>query len=517
MPKPWMAAISALALLTSACSFGVSHASRHSPGPHPNIVFLLTDDLDAHEVAYMPNLRRLLTDEGVTFSRFYVSVSLCCPSRSSILRGQYSHNTGILTNGSGNGGFETAYRLRLEQSTIGTWLQKAGYKTAYIGKYLNAYPDTAHQNYEPPGWNEFDSAVRGNPYSEYNYTLNQNGRLVRYGNRPDDYGTNVYVGMADEFIRHEKHHPFFIYLNSYAPHGPATPAPQDVNRFPTAKAPRTPAFNVHEAGKPAWLRRLRALRAPGIANIDAAYRLRIRSLQAVDRGVATLIATLRDTHELSNTYFVFSSDNGFHLGQFRLPAGKETAYETDIKVPLIVRGPGVPRHRTCAFLFGNIDLAPTFARLAGTGVPMWVDGRSFAAQLRDPAVDAHPRQAYLVEHWKESRTEHIGRGPTEPPDHDADVESVPVRIVTAAPGVPPPRKDLIPEFHGARTVRYLYVEYVTGERELYDTRTDPYELHNIVDLPADHALVERLHVLVARLEVCSAAVCRRLEDEPLPS
>lgn len=505
----------ALMLLTAGCSFGVSHAGTLRTRRRPNIVFLLTDDLDMHEIAYMPNLRRLITDEGVSFSRFYVSVSLCCPSRSSILRGQYSHNTGILTNGSGNGGFETAYRLGIEQSTIGTWLQKAGYKTAYVGKYLNAYPDTAPQTYVPPGWTEFDSAVGGNPYSEYNYMLNENGRLVRYGGHPDDYGTSVYVDKANTFMRHEDDHPFFVYLNVYAPHQPATPAPQDVDLFPNAKAPRTPAFNdPHEAGKPSWLRRLRPLHDAGLARVDGLYRERIRSLQAVDRGIASMITTLKDTGELSNTYFVFTSDNGVHLGQFRMPAGKETAYDTDIHVPMIVRGPGVPAHSTSPFLFGNIDIAPTFARLAGVTPPSWVDGRSFAAELHDPTVDPYPRQSYLLEHWRESRTEHIGPGPLEPPDLDRDTTGV---FITAEPGVPPPRPDYIPPFEGIRTDRYMYVEYPDGERELYDTRSDPYELHNIAYVPNQKLLVRHFHRLVAQLKVCDGAECRRLEDAPIPA
>jgi arylsulfatase A-like enzyme len=317
--------------------------------------------------------------------------------------------------------------------------------------------------------------------------------------------------MADKFIRKERGKPFFVYLNVYAPHGPATPAPQDVNLFPNAKAPRTPAWNdPSESAKPAWLRRLHMLHAPGVAKIDALYRLRLRSLQAVDRGIARLITTLKDTHQLANTYFVFTSDNGIHLGQFRLPAGKETAYDTDIGVPLIVRGPGVPAHRTCPFVFGNIDLAPTFARLAGASVPAWVDGRSFSTQMHFPAFDPHPRQAYLVEHWKESRTEHFGQGPTEPSDLDTDGP-----VISAAPGVPPPRSDLIPEFHGVRTTKYLYVEYATGERELYDTATDPYELHNVVKFPSEAPLVASLHRLVAGLKVCSGADCRRLENAPV--
>ena len=501
----------ALAVVVASCGPGRSNTSVRVSGKRPNIVFLLTDDLDTQEIAYMPNVRRLLTDEGVTFSHFYVSVSLCCPSRSSILRGQYSHNTGVLTNGSGNGGFETAYRLGIEKSTIGTWMQKAGYRTAYIGKYLNAYPDTAGDHYEPPGWNEFASAVAGTPYSEYDYLLNENTHLVAYRGAPRDYGTSVYVGLADHFIRREHDKPFFIYLNVYAPHGPATPAPQDLHLFPRAKAPRTPAFNdANENGKPPWLLGRHQLSARAIAGLDALFRNRIRSLQAVDRGVANLLDTLRDTHQLANTYFVFSSDNGFHLGQFRLPAGKETAYDTDIRVPLIVRGPDVPRHRVCNFIFGNIDLAPTFARLGDAAVPNFVDGRSFVAQMRDPTVDPHPRHSYLVEHWKESVTEHLGSGPTEPGDLDATQ-----RVITAAPGVPPPRPDLIPEFHGVRTDHYLYVEYPRGVRELYDTDHDPFELHNLVAQPSELKLVARLHTLVGELKACGEAECRRLENEPV--
>jgi arylsulfatase A-like enzyme len=508
--RNWVVAAAGLALLASGCSF--SHASAQPHHRRPNIVFLLTDDLDTSEVAYMPHVRQLLIDEGVSFSRFYVSVSLCCPSRSSILRGQYSHNTGVLTNGSGNGGFETAYRLGIEHSTVGTWLQSGGYKTAYIGKYLNAYPDTVSNTYVPPGWNEFDSAVGGNPYSEYNYTLNENGHLASYGRSPDDYGTDVYVGMAEQFIRREQSKPFFVYLNVYAPHQPATPERQDFSLFPTAKAPRTPAFDeVNESGKPLWLRRLHRFHAAGAAALDGLYRLRLRSLQSVDRGVASLIQTLKDTHQLANTYFVFSSDNGFHLGQFRMPAGKETAYDTDIRVPLIVRGPHVPAHRTCPFLFGNIDIAPTFARIAGVTPPAWVDGRSFAAQLHAPARDARPRQSYLVERWQEARTEHIGSGPLEPPDLDNDADS---GVVTAAPGVPPPRREYIPSFHGVRTPHYLYVEYARF-RELYDTDVDPYELHNLAYVPKEAPLVAHLHALVARLKVCSGAECRRIEDAPV--
>ena len=213
----------------SSCS---SERRSLAPTKHPNIVFLLTDDLDVHEMAYMPHVRQLLTDKGVTFSHYYVSDSLCCPSRTTILRGQYAHNTGVKSNGDLNGGFQTAYKLGIEKSTIGTWLRDAGYRTAYIGKYLNKYPATAKLTYVPPGWDLFASAVGGDPYSEYNYTLNQDSYVSTYGDKPNDYGTTVYVDKAEQFIRRTAGKSFFLYLNVYAPHQPATPAPQDDRDVP---------------------------------------------------------------------------------------------------------------------------------------------------------------------------------------------------------------------------------------------------------------------------------------------
>ena len=473
-------------------------------------MFLLTDDLDSAELSYMPNVRRLLADQGVTFSRYFVSNSLCCPSRSSLLRGQYAHNTGVESNGGLNGGFETAYRLGIEKSTIGTWLHDVGYRTAYIGKYLNRYPDTARQNYVPPGWDVFDSAAAGNPYSEYEYALNENGHVVLYGAQSRDYGTSVYLRQAQRFIKATAGTSFFLYLNVYPPHQPATPAPRDEHRFPDAKAPRTPSFNRSEPGKPTWLRQLPQLGPAGIQSIDALFRDRIRSLQAVDRGVASLIDTLTATGQLANTYFVFSSDNGFHLGEFRMPAGKGTGYDSDIRVPLIVRGPGVPAGRKSDVMIGNIDLAPTLAQLAKVPSPSFVDGRSFASLLQDPAVDSRPRHAYLLEHWEVSRAERVrsGAGPNEPRDLDNK---------SNGKGLPTERPDFVPEYHGVRTDHYLYVEYSPTSRELYATDSDPYELHNLISEPADAPLIARLHTLVAALGTCRASECRALEDAPVRS
>jgi arylsulfatase A-like enzyme len=234
------ALVLAIVVVGSGCSSDTKHAA-HASSARPNIVFVLTDDLDVSAMAYMPNVQRLLADQGVRFSHYFISNSLCCPSRSSILRGQYAHNTGVESNGALNGGFETAYRLGIEQSTMGTWLQHGGYRTAYIGKYLNQYPDTAPETYVPPGWNEFDSAATGYPYTEYRYTLNENHHLVYYGNKVPDYGTTVYVGKAQQFIEKSAGTPFFLYLNVYAPHTPATPAQRDHNLFPARRRRERPA------------------------------------------------------------------------------------------------------------------------------------------------------------------------------------------------------------------------------------------------------------------------------------
>ena len=218
--------VAVTACVLSALGFGTSASQRQSPSAsRPNVVFILADDLDAAELQYLPQVKKLLADRGSSFTNYFVNVSLCCPSRTTTLRGQYAHNSGVMTNGGGNGGFETAFARGIEKSTVATWLQAAGYRTALYGKYLNGYPQTAPADYIPPGWSDWASSVMGNPYGEFNYMLNENGRRVRYRSNPSDYGTDVYVGKADAFIRKAAADrvPFFVYLAVYAPHLPATP------------------------------------------------------------------------------------------------------------------------------------------------------------------------------------------------------------------------------------------------------------------------------------------------------
>jgi arylsulfatase A-like enzyme len=498
----WVAALAtALVLVLGAAVIGASPPRIHAASGKPNILFVLTDDLDLGEMAQMPIVREKLAEQGATFDNYFVSVSLCCPSRATTLRGQYAHNTGIKTNGGTNGGFVTAHSNGVESSTIATWLHQDGYRTGLMGKYLNGYPNTAGDTYVPPGWDEWDSSVKGNPYSEYDYTLNENGLLVPYGHAPKDYGTTVYLKKTEDFVTRaaQANQPFFAFLPVYAPHGPATPAPQDVNDFPGAVAPRPPNYNEADVSdKPAWIREKPLLDAQHQAKIDTRYRKRIQSLQAVDRGVGQLIATLKRNGQLSNTYIVFSSDNGFHLGNHRLPQGKQTAYEEDVHVPLIVRGPGVPKGVHREQLTGNVDLAPTFAALAGADTPIFVDGRSFAPLLRaDPPTPSSWRQAYLLEHYTQTGKEPAGTQPEEPPDDDTNAH-------TAAAEA---RSEGLPELRGVRTPRYTYVELATGEKELYDHDVDPYELDNIAST-ASPSLLANLHSRLVALSDCRANTCR---------
>lgn len=499
---------------------GVSSSRSAAQPSRPNILFILADDLDLAEVAYMPKVKALIADQGVTFTNYFVSVSLCCPSRTTMLRGQYSHNTGVKTNGGGNGGFERAYADGVEKSTIATWLKGGGYSTALYGKYLNGYPNTAPPRYIPPGWTDWASSVGGNPYSEYNYQLNENGRVVRYGTSAADYGTDVYAKKTDAFVRKAaaERTPFFVYLAVYAPHQPATPAPRHASLYKDARAPRPPSFNEDDVSdKPAFIRSRPKLLPRAVNVIDQLYQRRLQSLQAVDDAVASLVETLKATGQLDRTFIVFASDNGFHLGQHRLQAGKQTAYEEDIRVPLIVRGPGVPAGKKVDSFAGNIDLAPTFAEMGGVTAPDFVDGRSLLSQITGGPTPAAWRQSYLIEHWQEGPS--AADDSREPRDSDqiADPDQTPQRGQRGQRGQRAGRGGRaggaaaagvgIPEYHALRTAQYTYVEYVTGERELYDLRDDPYELKNIASTVKPE-LLGSLAAELTQLKACSGSRCR---------
>jgi arylsulfatase A-like enzyme len=502
----------AVGLLLGANPAQAPPGARGKTPLRPNLLFILTDDLDTEYpdgtwLAHFPRLQALLADQGTTFTHFFVSLSLCCPSRTSMLRGQYAHNTQIFTNDTPGGGFQKAHDLGLEDSTLATWLQAAGYRTVLIGKYLNGYPGALGKAYIPPGWDEWYSGEK-NQYQQFNYELNENGQIIAYGKAPEDYEQDVFRAKAVDFIRRaaaaEEPQPFFLWMPTYSPHQPATFAPRHAAAFPDVQAPRPPTFNEADvSGHPRWVQNRPLLTATQLTSLDALYRKRLQSLLAVEDTVEALIQTLRETGQLHNTYLFFSSDNGFHLGQHRLPAGKNTAFEEDLRVPLLVRGPGVPTGHIVEHLALNIDLAPTLAELAGVPVPDFVDGRSLVPLLQHgPPPLAHWRQAFLLEHGV-IQTGDMGRTPAEA---SSTVEP-PDPFDLAAPQLPQP-------FQGLHTDHLVYVEYPsTGERELYDLTDDPYEQTSLAGT-ADPALLAQLAAWLEQLHTCAGAACRAAEDTP---
>jgi arylsulfatase A-like enzyme len=485
------------------------------------VLFVLTDDMRLDDLQHMPQVKQLIGDQGMTFDDQFDNVTLCCPARTSILRGQYSHNTGVLTNGGTNGGFETAHAINVEQSTVATAMHDAGYATGLFGKYLNGYPNTVAPSYVPPGWDTWSSSSKGNAYGEFNYTLNQDGVQVDYGSKPDDYGTDVYSRQASDFMdkAQDDGKPFFAYLAVYAPHQPATPAPQDADAFPGLKAPRDAAYDEADVSdKPQYIQGLPRIGPRVAASIDALARKRAQSLQAVDRDVAGILEHLREDGRLDNTYVIFTSDNGFHLGQHRMRAGKQTAYETDIHLPLLMRGPGITAGGHVQAITGNVDLAPTIADLGGATMTDSPDGRSLVPFLRGAAPSPSDwRQAYLLEHWQTSLVpqDRAGSGQLEPDDPDQQGDATDSGATTSTT-VRPGRAALsnIPEYQGLRVAGYTYVEYATGEKELYDLTKDPDELDNLA-ASADPALLATLHQRLDALRACKADSCRSAEAEPL--
>ncbi|MGC4943760.1 sulfatase family protein [Kribbella sp. DT2] len=470
-----------LALLipsTVACSSRPPSTGDQQGQDRPNFVFVLTDDLSTNLVEHMPQVQALARD-GASFTNYTVTDSLCCPSRSSIFTGKFPHSTGVFTNMGPDGGFATFHGRKNEDATFATALQKAGYHTAMLGKYLNGYePDATidgQENYVPPGWNDWH--VAGNGYGEYNYTLNANHQLEKHGKEPGDYLTDVIAGKARDIISSAagEKKPFLIELATFAPHGPATPAPQDQDAFAGLKAPRAASYGKLPANAPAWLAKHPELTAKQQTALDTTFRKRVQSVQAVDRMIGSLRETLTKAGVADNTVVVFTSDNGFHLGEHRLTAGKQTAFETDVRVPLVMAGPGVEAGRTVAQPAQNIDFAPTFQSMAGLTPADEIDGHSLAPLLSGPPPTDW-RTASLVEHHGPNKSpkdpDRPGKGGGNPPTYAA-----------------------------LRTTTATYVEYSDGTIEYYDRTKDPLQLNNVANTLSSQRRTE-LHSALQKLQSC---------------
>jgi N-acetylglucosamine-6-sulfatase len=435
----------------------------------PNFVFVMTDDLDERSMQDLPGIRSVMGANGTTFNNAYVTYSFCCPSRATILRGQYPHNHNIVGNSLDTGGGEKKFRqLGRDQSTVATWLNDAGYRTKLIGKYMNSYNDL----YVPPGWDEWFALKQQG--GEFYDAVNEDGQWTTLGGR---HSADVFADEASDFIRRSSASPdpFFVMVDTIAPHAPPEVAARYQDAFATTPLPKPPNFNEADVSdKPAWVRSRNRHSQAQIDETQQLYRQQLRSMLSVEDLLRQTIATLQETGELENTYILFTSDNGYHLGNHRLWQGKRAPYEEDIGVPLMVRGPGVPAGIVRNQLVLNNDFAPTIADLAGASTPSFVDGRSFAPLLSGSPPSSW-RQAFLEEGW------FIEDGSL-----------------------------LVPTHKGVHTQDHMFVEYDTGERELYDLTLDPYQLQS-KPRASNVQLYSPLETRLYNLRDCSAAACRTAE------
>jgi arylsulfatase A-like enzyme len=467
----------------------------------PNVVIILTDDqrwdtIDAtHESPdrqgpVMPTVTSELVNQGVLFTNAFVTRALCCPSRASILRGQYASTTGIHGNAPPDGGAVDFTNNGLDAATLATWLDAAGYRTGLYGKYLNGYAnlwDPPAAPYVPPGWDEWH-AFEAPEYYDYNLAEFGSGNPTPVLNSypsgcptyvgcpaddvgedpcpsPQNYSTDVLLAKALDFIDQAAGQPFFLYFAPYAPHGPACPAARHQTLFQNVPAWRPPNYDEagDESDKPDWVQDLCPMSQNKKNNIDALREYQLGSLQAVDEAVGAIMQKLRDLGQDDNTLVLFTSDNGFSWGS-HCHRPKSCPYEECMRVPLVVRYPPLAPTARVEPRFGlNIDFALTFAELAGTVPTVPPDGRSAVRVLAD--TETLWRTDFLFEHW----------------DNDGDPESG------------------IPTLACVRNQQFKYVEYSTDETELYDLTIDPYELQNQAGNPVyaatEAALAARLREL----------------------
>src|SRR4051812_19410074 len=419
----------------------------------PNFLVIISDDQRADELSAMPIVKHQLIDNGVRFTNGFVSNAICCPSRTSILTGDYSHTTGVFGNEPPNGGFQ----FFDDRSTLPVWLHHDGYQTGLFGKYMNSYEDAAlNRQYIPPGWDEWFAFAES---QYYDYHVNDNGTLEYHGKKPQDYSTNVLANAASSYIRHMSG-PLMVFFDPAAPHAPATPAPGDGNAFANLPKWDPPSYNEQNVSdKPKWLQGVRPLGAGSQHTVQEFRRGQYGTLISLDNAVGELLSALRETGRLDNTFIIYLSDNGIEWGEHRWHT-KRVPYEESIRVPFIVRYDPLTSHAgTDSHLVVNIDIAPTIADLAGVS-DHGAEGRSLVPLLRE----SHPpwRSDFLLEHMKSDPV-----GP--------------------------------PSFCGVRGENEVYVLYATGEEELYDLRSDPYELDNLASKPGEESTLRGFRERVRQL------------------
>ncbi len=471
---------SRLALLTVAVIAAALLLAPAAAQAKPNIVFIMTDDQTVASTSVQRNVS-LIQGQGTTFTQTIASYPLCCPSRATYLSGQYSHNHGVLHNAGPFGGY-----TRFDNSnSLPLWLQAAGYRTMHVGRYLNGYgvqnPNIAEV---PPGWTDWVSGVGEQVFNYERWQTNENGQIFnRPGpDHPGEYQTDFYGRRAAELVDRAapSTQPFFLSLTFPAPHSGfpldpedppflATPypAPRHRNYFATRPLPRPPSFDEADVTtKPQIVADRPRLTPEWIAAIQENYQQELESLLSVDDAVGAVLNALERSGELDDTLLIYTSDNGFFHGEHRIASEKILPYEESARIPLIVRGPGVPRGKKLGNLVSNIDWAPTIVDAADATPLRLMDGSSLFGVMDDPRHE--PGREIVLENG------------------------------VGANGVP--------MFRGLRNQRYVWIEHkTTGEYELYDLRKDPYQLRNLEDLDSYAPIRDAMAKRLRRLQACRGA------------
>lgn len=508
----WLVAPAAvlLALLALGAAAADAPAAKKRKRP-PNIVVIVADDqtLESLRRATMPNVTRLIRRTGTEFTNSFVSMPQCCPSRATLLTGQYGHNNGVLA---GNPGYPA---LRDPRNTLPVWLRRAGYSTFHVGRYPNGYSRRGSELTPAPGWTRWRTTRAKARY--YDYEISIDGTGVRLGTEPGDYLTRILNLKAERLVRRygKRRKPFYLQVDQRAPHvagqgafdptgrcaNAAIPAPRDADRFRDATAPRPPSVNEGDVSdKPSFIRRLPPLSPALLADVDRLYGCALASLREVDRGVRKVYRALRAIGEAGNTAVIYTSDHGLLYGEHRVARQKVYPYEETIRVPLLIRPPkgllrkrGGKRRRVrrIARPVSNVDLAPTILRLAGAApcrsrrACRTLDGRSLVGLLRGRRRSVPRDRNLLVEYS-------LTAGPSP-------------KVGTCA-------------YTGIRTRSELLVTHTsiaaprTGqcrpglEVEHYDLDADPFQLRNLAPAPPAGDLAGRqteLADLAARLGDCA--------------
>lgn len=469
-----------------------------------NVVLILTDDQDLVLGGLDPMLKtqRLMANYGTTFSNAFATTPICCPSRSSILTGLYLHNHRTVNN-SINGGCSNHYwQKKFEPYTFARLLHDNGYKTFYAGKYLNQYGkiSTGGTVHVPLGWDWWIGLVGNSRY--YNYTLSVNGTSSF---RKDDYLTDVIKDYALKFLEQRvvQESSFLMVLAPPAPHAPFTPSLKYKDFFKNVKAKRTLNFNYPVYKDKHWLLRLppKQLTKSTLKIVDEMYRHRWETLLSVDDLVEEVILKLQSLNLMNSTYVIFTSDHGYHMGQFAQFDDKRLPYEFDVRVPFIIRGPGIPQKFRELNSVLNIDIAPTILHIAGVKSYLPMDGISILSKIGKKKFD---ERSFLIEYRGEGNDDNVDPICNYNQDNTLS-ECAPIRDCKCQDS----RNNTyncIREISQVKDRIYCIFKDSENFREMYDMKKDKYQLRNLA-LTAEENIKEDFEKRINNLILCNSHIC----------